>query len=256
MPGVCDRRQFIKAAAAIVGGIVCETVSGVEPKPVMRESRVILDEGLHWVTVDSATRLCERVKRAGFNVIIPCVWHGRGTSWASDIAPWDDRLDSRLHHKSIENLLRVAKTYQLEVHPWFTVGLRQRKFLDDFAMRPKSRAFDFNNYEFRDFIVSLVLEFVGRYPVDGINLDFVRFSAPRPGREVKQERAVVDVVRRISDGVRSVDKAIVISVDAAPYLPRMKQFGQDSVKWADQGLLMLFTQCSTSRCRIFKLSRR
>jgi uncharacterized lipoprotein YddW (UPF0748 family) len=207
----------------------------------MEESRAILDEGLSWVTHraddQAAHRLCRRVKRAGFNVIVPNVWHGRGTTWPSDLAPWDDRFPRPAGWDPFARLLETARTYDLQVHPWFTLGLRQRAFYPEFAADPSSEGFDFHNPAFRDFIVKVVLDVVERYPVHGINLDFVRFDYPKPGFEEEQEAAVRKVLQSISTKARALNRALVISVDAAPWHPTITQFGQNAPKWADEGLI-------------------
>lgn len=270
-----SRRQFIKLIAVITAGSVFKTSLGLSRDEPFLENRAIMDEGLNWITKDSADKLLSRVKRAGFNIFIPCVWHGRGTIWPSDLAPWDDRKARIPGFDPLENLVKLAEKYEIEIHPWFTVSLRQREFLQQYEFfeqqykNGKSRqAFNVHNENFRDFISSLIIEVASRYPVHGINLDYVRSAGicksvscvddykRKTGRNLLldwsrkgfpgfdssklaewQERAVHDIISRISAGVRKIKRNLVISVDAVPGNLDTKLQGQDSLKWADEGLI-------------------
>lgn len=236
------RRQILKlASAAGLSLLRIDALAQSSDVQIMLESRAILDEGLNWVVKSSSERgtdrLCERIKRAGFNVFVPNVWHGRGATWPTNLAPWDDRFPQPLGFDPLHHLIETAKRYELEVHPWFNVGLRQREFFPEFTARKGSESFDFHNPAFRDFIVNLILDVVEKYPIHGINLDFVRFSSPRPGFDTVQEAAVGEVVRRVSRQAKSINPKLVVSVDAAPWLPAIKQYGQDAPKWADEGFV-------------------
>lgn len=263
-----SRRQFIKFGSAIaLGSLYRPLLSLAAVEPNMLESRAILDEGLNWVTKRSAEMVCERISRAGFNVFIPCVWHGRGTVWPSKLAPWDTANQRVPGFDPLENLIKTANRFEIEVHPWFTVALRQREFFEQFYdSGTPHNAFDVHRETFREFISSLIIEVVSRYPIQGINLDFVRAvgicTSPqcieeykaktqrdlltdvkargRPGVDLKeliswQEAAVGGIIRRISRQARMVNKKIVISVDAGPGNPIVELEGQNSMKWADEG---------------------
>jgi len=121
------RRQILRYVSALAAVSVgtqfagCASTVARADGPVEQESRAILDEGLNWVTKDSAERVCARIARAGFNVFIPCVWHGRGTIWPSKLAPWDSHNVRAQGFDPLANLLQTAERYHIEVHPWFTV---------------------------------------------------------------------------------------------------------------------------------------
>lgn len=143
------------------------------------ESRTLLDEEFFWLTSQQAETTLARVKRAGFNVFVPVVWHGRGTAWPSQRSPkeprWEEKLAAGALEDPLANLIKRAHALGIEVHPWFTVGLRQRDFLPQFhdeGTPPES--FNIHLPAFRTFIVDLIMEVVNRYDVDGINLDYVR----------------------------------------------------------------------------------
>jgi len=227
--------------AAISAGNIFQRVSVGHAAVPMRESRAILDEGLHWITRNSldgtADNFCRRIKKAGFNVVIPNVWHGRGVTWPTNLAPWDDRIGNMRGWDPLGRLLQSARKHELEVHPWFTVGLRQRDFLPEYASSRAGDSFDFHKREFREFITAIILDVVRRYPVQGVNLDFVRFDYPKPGHEEEQIKAVEQVVGEAAAGARTLRSEMVISADTAPWHPPIRQYGQDGPKWADEGLL-------------------
>jgi uncharacterized lipoprotein YddW (UPF0748 family) len=170
----------------------------------------------------------------------------------------------------LARLIKIAAQYELEVHPWFNVMLRQRDFFPQYydAGTP-DECFDVHKLEFRDFICNLMIECISRYEFQGINLDYIRACAicdshycaedyrrQSGGRNLKvdrliygrslasrdaivhwQEKAVEDIVHRISSYVRANHESMVISVCAHPGLPNLYIQGQNSVKWADSGLI-------------------
>jgi hypothetical protein len=52
-----------------------------------------------------------------------------------------------------------------------------------------------------------------------------------------QEAAVGDIVRRISAGIRKINPRPVLSVTGDPGHPILPLQGQDTVKWADEGVI-------------------
>jgi Glycosyl hydrolase-like 10 len=263
------RRQLVSALSfAAVAPLFPRFVSGTAAESV-GESRAIFDEGLNWASKDSAEVVCERIVRAGFNVFMPCVWHGRGTIWPSNLAPWDSHAAQIPGFDPLGNLIEVAGRFDLEIHPWFTVVRRDRDFFQEFYdSGTPSESFDVHRQGFRELIVSLILEVVRRYPVHGVNLDYIRAGGvclsascaadyhAKTGRnllvdraklllpggtaqelETWQEEAVEDIVRGVSTEGRKLNSKIVISVDAVPGHPIDKTQGRNSMKWADTGLV-------------------
>ena len=240
----------------------------------MGESRAIFDESLSWVTERSAHDVCERITRAGFNVLMPCVWHGRGTAWPSQLAPWDSKGLERMARENsgfdpLEKLIAVARQYRIEIHPWFNVMLRRREFLPQFyESGTPDNSFDVHNPEFRRFICDLMIECITKYPVQGINLDYIRSVAicnsqscsekyrQSTGRSLSTDRltyvlssearkalsewngqAVSDIVQQMNGYIRKHRPGLVISVCGHPGQPNLILQGQNSIKWADQGLI-------------------
>jgi uncharacterized lipoprotein YddW (UPF0748 family) len=269
-----SRRRFLQVSAAVTATALFPTLPRLSQAQEGLESRAIFDESLSWVTEHSAHSLCQRIKQAGFNVFMPCVWHGRGTSWPSSLAPWDSyKLDEMARWNSsfdpFGKLIEIAAQYQIEIHPWFSVMQRQREFFPQFyAAGTPEAGFDVHRPEFRAFITDLMIECISRYPVHGINLDYIRsisicqsstcvqqyrgltdrnlmvdrlsYGASADAREAIadwNERSVGDIVRRMSGYVRKHHPQMLISICGHPGHPNLYIQGQKSIKWADEGLI-------------------
>lgn len=92
------------------------------------ESRAILDERFNWLTKKDADNTLQRIKKAGFNVFIPCIWHGRGVTWPSDLAPkeplWENKYNPDFD--PLRYLITRAHQMDIEVHPWLTIETNKR----------------------------------------------------------------------------------------------------------------------------------
>ncbi len=246
-----------------------ETVRG--PSRTFAGNLAMLDGDIpYWANKEYVDRALHRLKEAGFNVYMPTVWQGRGTAWPSRYAPWDVQLKD--HPKSDFDPLRyaIAKAHELgiEVHPWFTLTLRQSDIFPEFAPPGSPEgAFDVHHEGFRRLMANLVAEVVENYDVDGINLDYVRAMGlcksarctleyrQRYGRSLQldttafnltfgqvptlvdyQESAVTAMVKGISEKIRRRKPNLLISVDAIPGQSSPEQ-GQASVEWVNEGLV-------------------
>jgi uncharacterized lipoprotein YddW (UPF0748 family) len=237
---------------------------------IKRERRVLFDEDIKWATSRKATdEIVERIAKAGFNVYIPCVWHGRGANFATRFAHIEPMIAARVKSADdpLDYLLKQAHAQGIEVHPWFTVALR----LDDrhpefFSGETPPDSYDVHNAKFRGFMKDLIVDVVRRYPVDGINLDYIRSAgtcecptctagyerrfhrslhrdaqaardpaARVPSIEAWHGEAVSEIVRDVSFAVRSIKPGIVISVDGYPLARWLLLQGQDSALWEQNG---------------------
>lgn len=269
-----SRRQFLQISAAIGATTLWPSLPRLSHAQDMFESRAIFDESLSWTTEHSAHTLCQRIKNAGFNVLMPCVWHGRGTSWPSNLAPWDNyKLEEAARWNSnydpFGKLVEIAAQYQIEIHPWFSVMQRQRQFFPQYyGPGTPDEGFDVHRPEFRTFISDLIIECISRYPVHGVNLDYIRsiticqssacvesyraltdrnlmvdrlsYGVSAEAREAIanwNERSVGDIVRRVSGHVRKHHPQMLISICGHPGHPNLYIQGQKSIKWADEGLI-------------------
>src|SRR5262245_50851251 len=121
-----SRRSVLAGVAAVAGTRVANAVA---PRATMQESRTIFVEGLNWIDRGgdaAAIALCDRVKSAGFNVILAYIWHGYGKTWPSEVVSfWDSRMRPVAGEDPLAILLEVAHARGLEVHVTFTVSLRR-----------------------------------------------------------------------------------------------------------------------------------
>ena len=128
-------------------------------------------------------------------------------------------------------------------------------------------AFDVHNPSFREFMTNVVVEVATNYDIDGLNLDYGRAIGlcrsttcqqeyravynrdltidslafkinPKrvPSLIEYQEKAVTALITSISDSVKKLKPAIVISADGHPELTRYEQ-GQNSLDWVNRGLV-------------------
>ena len=144
-----------------------------------KETEIIalFNENFHWLTKSGADEFVEKAKEAGFNTIVPCVWHGRGVTWPSKLAPpheWKNSWE-KFDEEPIKYLIEKAHSNNLRVFAWFTVNLVQRDMLENLRIgSSKDNTFNVFNPKFTEFIIALINEVVKRYEIDGINLDYVR----------------------------------------------------------------------------------
>jgi uncharacterized lipoprotein YddW (UPF0748 family) len=239
-----------------------------------RESRVIFVEDYGWAfSKDATNKLIEKIHTAGFNVVVPCVWHGRGTHFPSKIAATDSRLGNIItdDYDPLRYFIRRAHKYGIEVHPWFTVLKREwKEYPSYYDNKTPDMAYNAQNKEFRLFISNLILDVVKRYDIDGINLDYIRtmgicksdvckesytkhsgadldydlylrfVKSPARRRIANwQDAAITEIVERISSVARKIKPDLIISVDGHP-TPKNKSRplqGRDEIKWANSGLI-------------------
>lgn len=234
--------------------------------------KAILDEDFSWMTTAQADKLVDDIAAAGFNILIPVVWHGRGTSWPSKMAPMEDKWEfSKPRQKDpLRYLIDRAHSRGIEVHPWFTISLRQRPILTQYYNSgTPEESFDVRNPAFREYIVNLMLEVVKNYDVDGINLDYIRsggictskeclddYKAKNGGKDVRDdykkifryddslkrvaawnEPYITDIVKRFSTQAKQIKPNLIISVDTHPGWKDFQAQGANSIAWANAGLI-------------------
>ena len=257
-------------------GIVLLTALGACPvagaaeaeRATLTESRVMFDEDMHWAQSPAkADEILTRVKAAGFNVYVPCVWHGNGTFFPSELAAPDPKLADvmRSGHDPLAYLIARAHSMGIEVHPWFTVVNRENdRYPQYYEAGTPASAYDVHNAAFRKFIADLMLDVVRRYDVDGINLDYIRSMGmcrsagcredyrARYGRSLDTDllvkgtvaletlqrwngEAVADIVRNVAQRAKQVKPRLVVSVDVHVLNSSLALEGQDAIQWANNG---------------------
>lgn len=262
---------FIFTAFLVIFFFDMSQAQDVQQPAPFKGKRAILDGDIPlWTDPTALDRRLLRIKEAGFNVYMPTVWQGRGTVWPSRYADWDTKLatHSKTNFDPLHHLIQKAHALGIEVHPWFTVTLRQEDIFPELATPgTPARAFDVHNQAFHELITNLVGEVVATYDVDGINLDYVRaidlcFNqtckadySSRYGRDINrdaallkivpgmagplveyQKSAVTAMVRSISENIRAIKPNILISADVFVGHAPLNQ-GQDSVSWVNSGLV-------------------
>lgn len=239
----------------------------------VQESRVMFDEDMHWaISKESADAILSRVKAAGFNVYIPCVWHGNGTYYPTALTEPDHKLAAVVPaYDPLAYLIQKAHSLGIEVHPWFTVMRRENTLRPSFfGDGVPDGAYDVHNPEFRKFIVDLMVDLVRRYDVDGVNLDYIRamglctsdscqddyrrltrvnlwtdyylrgiVGPARSRLEQWQDNAVREIVHAFSTRAREIKPHLIVSVDSHPK-PRTEHRpleGRDEIGWLNDGLI-------------------
>lgn len=233
------------------------------------ERRYILDESFAWISQEGAKQLVQNVKSAGFNIIVPCVWHGRGVTWSSSYGVkeplWANR-NPRVQDP-LAFLISEAHEAGLEVHPWFTISLRPIEILSEFyqpGTPPKS--FDIHNKDFRSFMLERIEEVVNNYDIDGLNLDYVRSMGicvsdscaesykAETGKSINTDRllkeidkdafsriaswnagAVEPIVFGASEILARKNSRLPLSVSSHAGLDVLREQGTDSLLWANRG---------------------
>jgi len=273
-------------AEAVAGGWVEEALADQGSPAALAapgsEARMIFHENIDWaLSRAKADAIIAKVKAAGFNVFMPCVWYGPGARFPSAVAPMDRRLIDRVSDEfdPLAYLVEQAHNAGIEVHACITVALRGSTLFPEFAPAgTPTNAYDIHDPAFRRFIVELATEVVQRYPVDGINLDYIRSmgictsarceadyrsrfdrslaldvaKTRMPGVRVESieqwnYEAVTDVVKQVAARLHDIRPDILLSVDAHPLDPAMMLQGQDSVRWAQEGLIDLVVDMRYNR---------
>ncbi len=256
-----------------LGAGACSGATPTQPPERIAESRVILDEVFSWWTEAGADRLLDRIERAGFNVFVPCIWNGQGTTWPSELEVPAPNMVAALEagRDPLGELIEKAHARGIEVHPWFKISTRFREFRTEFYDEGTApRAFDVHKPEFRRYIVELMLEVVRKYDIDGFNLDYVRTKGhcrsdycirqyrEKTGRDLMADlddlrlyteawdnivawnsEAIEDIIEPVTRGIREIRPDILISADSHPARDRLKTQGTDSVAWVNRGWLDL-----------------
>ena len=235
------------------------------------ETRALFDGGTDWVSELGANQVIKTIKKVGFNVYMPLVWHGRGTRYPSGHASQEDGLDLS-GEDPLARLIKIAHENGIQVHPWVMIAKRWKKYPEFlkgyYDPGTPAGAFDLHKPGFRKFIIRLILDIVQRYDIDGINLDYIRTGGictsqncindyrQSFGRDLLRDIAVKNsdgglevhvqqwqdgvvkaIVREISVKGKKIKPKLSVSVDGCPIpigFPPNDQ-GRQEIKWANAG---------------------
>jgi uncharacterized lipoprotein YddW (UPF0748 family) len=235
--------------------------------------RALFDEDIAWAaSPESVEKRLLSVKNAGFNTYIPCIWHGRGSVYPSQLVFSDERL---AHAHSVgwdplEYLVRRAHQMNISVHVWVNVARRETDAFPQWhGIGVPNDAYDVHDEAFRTFVVDMMIDVVRRYDVDGVNLDYIRAmgicvspscaqdyfrknkhellsdrAAASQGGDARlriqkwQDEAVGDIVSRFSITAHQIRSSLRISVDTHLSRPEFRELeGRDDFEWLRQGWL-------------------
>lgn len=220
---------------------------------------------------EGISEMVKAIAAAGFNVIFPEVFAHGYTLFPSEVAKSYDIEMQNPAYKTwdpLEALVKEAKQYDIEIHAWFSVcyvgfgdpGPLLTKY-PTWALVNKDDSWGYSrggnhlyfasplNKEFRGYVTSLMEEAVTKYDLDGIHLDYIRFTGmdvpdtdyskeavagfvKRYGLQPDEKRTqapklwiyyrtngVDELVRLASEKIRSFDQNIFISAAVAPNGP-------------------------------------
>jgi hypothetical protein len=233
------------------------------------QTRMMLDESGKFITEQD--QLLDRLTRAGFNAFMPCVWHGRGALYRSDMTVLDPAFATHFEggKDPLAELIRKAHARGIEVHPWFCVAYRGNPDPHpEFASEGvPAGAYDLHDPAYRALIVKEMIEFARRYDVDGINLDYIRTigvsysdiaraayqkrygvsmeetrgqATPEAKQRLLefQEGAVTELVRALREGMRQVRPKAIVSVCGHPLpKPQLSIEGRNEWVWLERDLI-------------------
>ncbi|MEI6503759.1 MAG: family 10 glycosylhydrolase, partial [Armatimonadota bacterium] len=233
------------------------------------QTRMILDESGKFITEQD--QLLDRLARAGFNAFMPCVWHGRGALYRSDLTAVEPAFAAHFEggKDPLAELIRKAHAQGIQVHPWFCVSYRGKP--DPHPEFPSEGvpqgAYDLHDPSYRALIVKEMVELARKYEVDGINLDYIRTQgvsyseiaraayqqrygvsmdetrgAATPEAKQRllefQEAAVTELVRAVREGLRQVRPQAILSVCGHPLpKPQLSLEGRNEWVWLERDLI-------------------
>ncbi len=238
------------------------------------QNRYIFAGNFSWLTKQGAQNLIRRIKRAGFNVLVPAVWKGRGAGWPTTKVRAEMKwikagIDSK--HDPLAYLIEIAHKENIEVHPWFTLSKRQANFMPRFHdTGTPDNFYNIHNEEFQSLIVDLIGEVTNNYDVDGINLDYVRSGgicesllcrikyAEETGNSLIVDKSIINtssvaknriekwnkgaidkLVRNVTRDIRQIKPGLLISIDTHIDVPQLKIQGVNTYQWLNEEVVDL-----------------
>ncbi len=150
---------------------------------------------------EEIVQLCQAVRRAHLNCVIAQVRHRGITYYRSEIEPPAPAWAGRKDFDPLATLLREAHdvtspTQRLDVYAWFNVFSFGNVEQTSLSQEQRERIQSWLSYttagvqttfldpavpEVQEYLLSLVRECVTRYPIDGVNLDFIRYPEEEAG---------------------------------------------------------------------------
>ncbi len=224
------------------------------------------------------------IAATGFNVVFPVVWNQAVTQYPSQIMQQNFGVEINPKYRGRDILAEViveAHRVELKVIPWFEYGFASsynsqggmllRKKPQWTARDCKGNLLNKNGFEWlnalnsevQDFLLSLILEVVNNYDIDGIQGDDRLPALPSEGgydkgtiEQYKQEfgqnppqncknrqwlqwRAdiLTDFLARLYQEVKAVNQNLLVSMAPNIHDWALKEYLQDSQAWLERGLV-------------------
>lgn len=234
-----------------------------------RETRAMFDEDTHWVGSRAETdETLRRVKQAGFNAYVPCIWNGAQAEFDTHTLPVSKAFSARAakNDDPLDYLMAAAHKNGIAVHLWFDIARRDTRSLPlEYSEGAPPGAFNVQNAAFRGFITQAITGAAARYDPDGINVDYIRSMGVcasrtceddygrRYGRSLREDwvsaengasipslvewnaKAVSGIVDTLSAHLRSRKPAIFLSADTVPFDHSRLDQGVDVAGWIASG---------------------
>lgn len=230
------------------------------------ESRIIFAEGnvIHYYPRETMKKAVLRLKKSGFNVYMPIIWHGRGTEYYTEKAPMSPRYKDFMKkypgYNGYKEFIAEMHKHGMEVHSSFAVMQGGGK-TPAWTQYSKGKWNNGYNGEFRKKIITLMVNHVKEYDVDGINLDFIRIQdgldTPDAaedyknvyGRNLSDDKknpkrmleyvahCVGEIVSEVRKQTKAIKPNLIISCASTPQLKKQGLFsnGRNSSMWLDKG---------------------
>jgi len=237
------------------------------------QNRIIFDEEPFFFKygIDNTLKI---ISEAGFNVYVPCIWHGVGALYNSSEIKKEPKFEKYFEygHDHFRDLILKAHAKGIQVHPWFYLAKGDKSIFPSFAKEGTPiGAFDLYNPAFRDFIIREISAFVTKYDIDGIVLDYVRTMGISFTKEAKkkylndcqirfdeisniesmsaetqnkflicQQVTLNDIIRSISAKIKTIKPNVIISVCGHPHpKPQLDKEGRNEWYWLEMGWIDL-----------------
>ena len=249
--------------------------------PTSRIRAIWVDAGAIPKSEDGIANLVRLYKKANINVLLPEVIARGYTAYPSKLLARDPRFAGAIDPMPI--LIREAHAAGMEVHPWvwvFRAGYTQDRGA---ILKAHPDWVELSKYgedlsanggfwispsipEARDFLIDLFKELVGKYDVDGIHLDYIRYEVQSPSPygycqyardafkkscgidpmdvdrltsdqyswDLYRERQINTFVQRVSTELRAIKPRLVISAAVGPNIKDARlNLLQNWANWVD-----------------------
>ncbi len=150
------------------------------------------------------------------------------------ISPWISMRMNDIHN--VLDMTNYMHSRFWKEHPeyWRVPGSRIEEKRD--------RAFDYGHPEVQEYHLLLIREYLDRYDMDGLELDWMRFGSHfRPGHEAEGARILTEFMREVRTLTRKWSRKRGHPIQVAARVPTTPEIarglGMDGIAWAKEGLV-------------------